>query len=395
MKTRTWSILWLLALSAVLLLHLWFPPVGTGPNSNSYSATDAGKRVFYELLRERMQHQKITRNRGSLPSLVNELGANDALCLLGPIRYPTVREMEEIMLWVSIGGRLIIAGGVDDHRELEIPEVAIELIPNRTEHRMWREFNPRIVSIQSPIMESSDINWSTNYTINAASAQNLVMQDGKSQAVSTNYGRGKIVVVASDYIFSNRAMLHGDNSVLAFRLLEATEATGQIVVAESLNSSGTPKAVGLLIEPFFRPIAVQLLILILLFAWYESRRFGPFLPVLDAARQNIVRHTDTLGSLYFRANDGAVPLQNYLAQFKTELRIQHKRSMQRVLDPIAVRMRVGIGKLMRVITHAEKEAARPQLDRRSAARVIRRLALIRQAAKRRGQQKTAPADSGQ
>ena len=211
-------------------------------------------------------------------------------------------------------------------------------------------------------------------------------QNGKPQAIRLN--ESSTVLAASDYVFSNQAMFFGDNSVLAFRLLEATGGNGRIVFDESLNSSGTPKAVGLLTEPFLWPVTVQLLVLILLYAWRDSRRFGPKLPANFTEHQNIVAHTNTLGTLHFRSQDGKLSLKSYLSQFKSELRITQHKNLERVLTPIAVRMNVEVERLIRIVKHAEKVAKDRRVERRMAVRIIRRLALIREAAKRRNPRKS-------
>jgi len=378
--------IWLLGLCVLTGFHFWLPPLNSGISSDSYSASATGKRAFFEIAKQRFAGRQVLRNRQPLVQFVEEHRySDDILCLLGPSRSPTQREMDALYDWLRDGGSLIWALPMNARKDFEFEGVTAEprdSIPF---------FDKDASTAESTLLESGKINWSTNVDFQTSRGETLVEQDGKPQALRLT--ESMFVIVASDYVFSNKAMFHGDNSVLAFRLLEATRGSGRIFFDESLNSSGTPKAVGLLTEPFLWPVTVQLMLLILLYAWRDSRRFGPALPPNMAEHQNIVAHTNTLGTLYFRTRNGKIPLKSYLAQFKTELRISQNKNLERVLTPIAIRMNVDVERLIRIIKHAEKVVEQARVDRGMAVRIIRRLALIREAAKQRTPTKSNLGDS--
>jgi hypothetical protein len=228
------------------------------------------------------------------------------------------------------------------------------------------------------------IDWKTNGEIACAAAEPLVRVDDSIQVARIRYGAGQIVVVASDYVFSNESLDARDtaNGLLAFRLVSQVAGEGAVLFDESLNVSGTPKVVGVLFDPLLRPLTVQILVVLFVFAWRGNRRFGGILPVAAPPRHDISDHTDALGYLYYKVNGGAVVLRAYLDQLRSELRLTSLPGQElRVLAPIASRLNTTVEEIQHLLARAEDEASRPHLSRREAAGLIRLLAGIRRASR--------------
>jgi hypothetical protein len=150
---------------------------------------------------------------------------------------------------------------------------------------------------------------------------------------------------------------------------------------ESLNATGTPKIVGVLLDPRLRPLVIQLATLGLAFAWWRSRRFGPLLPPPVSPRRNIVDHTDALGVHAYRTKDGPGMLRAYLHQLRMELKLQGPLANEdRALEPVARRLNRSVGFLKKFLARAEEATHAKRLKRRQAAEFIRRLAILRRAA---------------
>ena len=129
------------------------------------------------------------------------------------------------------------------------------------------------------------------------------------------------------------------------------------------------------------PISVQLLIGLVAFGWWKSRRFGPLLPPIVRSRHNIVDHTDAVGILQYRSRDGARAVEVYLRVLTSDLRLrQFKGREDQVLRPIASRMGTDSLAVRETLAQARRAAKGGRLERNEAAEFIRQLAVIRRAA---------------
>ena len=399
--------LWLLVLVLLLSLHFWYPNLGTAPVHSSYNTGAQGRKAFY-LLSDRFFFD-VRRLTTTLNSVTDETESYDfydddpdtTLCLLGPARYPTESEWDDLLEWVRAGGALLIAAR-DEHPAFAIDALGIEVEsldddkndkkPDDTGSKEKKEEETEQADarpVRTRLMSNADLTWKSRGRIVAPPAADVLLEHaGTIQAVGYDHGHGRVVVVASPFVFTNQSLAWGENGVLASRLLEnAAPDHSYILFDESLNRSGTPKAVGLLLDPFLWPVTVQLCILLLLFAWSNNSRFGPRHALAVEARRNIVDHTDTIGSLYYRSRNGSAVLRSYLRQLVVELHLKHFRGREeQVLAPIARRMNADVAQIKKVLTGSANLGKNPRAGRKQVAACIRKLARIRRAARqaRRG-----------
>ncbi len=380
--------LWMAGLMLLLSLHFWFPRIGSGPPTDTFGTGARGKKAFYRLIKQRLP--EVDRNFEPLPQFLANLpdpfDTPCVLCLLGPARSPSEREWEAILDWVNAGGSLVIAAREDDKEfsidPLEIKVTSFHAIADADadDADAHADKEPEAVhSIQTDWEHDLEVHWHPSNSLVAPESHVMVQSSGGVLAVSRSYGSGKFVVVASDDLFSNKSLTRGDNSVVGFRLIESAGPADWIYFDESLNSSGTPKIVGLLLEPFLRPLTVQLLVGLLIFAWCGSRQFGPLMPRAISPRRNIVDHTDTLGNLLYRSGNGAEALKNYLDQLVLDLGLKRFKGQEhRILEPIARRLGCEVDQIKQEFVQAEKAVMQGRLDRRTTARLIRKLAFVRE-----------------
>ncbi len=390
--------IWLLFLCALLSLHLWFPEFGTGAIDDSYSASASGKKAFYLLLNVESIHTE--RNRVPLSLVSQTVDHEDCLCILGPARYPSLQEWSSLLEWVNEGGRLIISAN-DQHPEFEITELGISVnyldeserkkIPLAGSEKNTNKKNQLSFSIKDEhsllagnaatvFPDAKSIVWETNSQIKSDFGQVLISLGQTKQVVQINHGYGEIIISASSQIFSNQSMIDG-GSVPAYRLIESAGAIDYVIVDESLNASGTSKVVSLMIAPTFRPLTIQLLILLLLYAWWHSSRFGPVLSSHILTRHNIVTHTDNVGNLHYKNGNGHALLQAYVKQLFIELHLSQFRGEEhRVIDPIARRLNQDPQKIKSVLMQAANLSKSKNITRQQMGSLIRKLSKIRQAA---------------
>ena len=391
---------WLAAILVVGSMQYWFPNLRPGISHDSYSTEADGKKAFYLLMRHEAEERGLHMSRsfhpleqqvagvsaGRIPTRLN-LEEPPALCLLGPERYPSAIEWSAILAWVRAGGTLVVAAR-DDRPRLSIKPLGIRVKPIREldEDRIdWDDSG----LVRTSLVAEGNLYWESSGWIDAPRAEPLIQYAGTVQAAIQEHGFGKVIVIATDFLFSNQSLAFDDNSVLAYALIMARPANPiqpqppvtRIVLDESLNATAIPKVMSVLLHPRIRPLGIQLVALGMVFAWWRSRRFGPLLPPPVSPRRNIVDHTDALGVHAYRTKDGTGMLRAYLHQLKRELKLQGPHASEdRALEPIARRLNRPPEVIRNFLTQAERASKAKRLRRKHAAEFIRRLAILRIAA---------------
>jgi hypothetical protein len=382
---------WLAGVLILLALQFRFPPRGADLASDTWSNSPEGKLGFYLL--SKRHTDAVSRNTDSLIEKAASLKLDQewvdefqtTFCLLGPAREPTDDEWNALLDWVQVGGRLVYATPADAE-PIEIPRLGLKTIPDDSQETVEYFLSGnelQLGEIHGTItVEDEQFAWQTELELSGAAAEPLLTYEDRIQAVRQRYGEGQVVIISGDSIFTNIYLLHERNPVLAWRLIEAAGADSDwIQFDEFLNNTGTPKMMSLLFDMPIRPTTLQFLLVVCLFCWFASHRFGPFLPESSEPRRNIVDHTDMMGNLMFRKKNGSHPLRIYLRQLIYELRLkQNKGRERRILAPIALRMGVPVEELIETFKQAASAARSNRCEKKSAARLIHKLSLIRAAA---------------
>ncbi len=205
------------------------------------------------------------------------------------------------------------------------------------------------------------------------------------QAVRLPVGNGRLVVLATDEVFTNRAQVHEGSEayLLAWRIVEQRLGQGTLYFDEHLNYTGTPQTVGLLFDPLFRPITMQLLLVAVLFGWLGSRRFGPPAPSADPPRRSIVEHAEALGNLQYRAGSAGHAVAAYLDWWRHELHLQGgHQSQAELISRLAHLSRREPAQIAQLLQDASR-AAETGMSSARATVMIRELSRLRQRLTRR------------
>lgn len=388
MKLRRFQktdLLWLTGILALLAFQFWYPEVGSRAVSDTWSNTASGKRAFYLLAQQ--ESPDVSRNYDALEESVYwwsndwDFGVRPTVCLLGPAREPTESEWQALLDWVSGGGRLVYATPAGTG-EFKIPGVISTSDSADKGEKSTGLEGEALHDVLADSAENQDqFAWRQESTITSnSSIDTLLVSQGAVQAVRISRGAGTLVFISGDSIFSNEYLAYRQNPVLAWRLIEAAGDTDWIVFDESLNDTGTSKMMGILLAMPIRPVTLLLLLVVCLYAWMLSHRFGPYLEESVEPRRNIVDHTDMMGNLLYNGRQGSHALKLYFRQLILELGLKsHKGRERRILEPIAVRMNRPVDDLVNLLGETAKAIRSNQCDRQTAADLIKRLSEIRAA----------------
>lgn len=414
LKDRMISAIWLAALGIALGLQVWFPRVDAGPVNDTYNVDIGGRNAFFQFVKSRVPDA--SRNHELFPAFLDYYPTDATLCVLGPARYPTPHEWKAMTQWVRRGGRLLLAARWED-AELAIPDVDAHITSTRPKEaspleklfkRMDQSPSPpkdsggggtsgqaEKAETSSPpaavgpkwtsLLPDTNFTWKSGGTVEAPGAEPLIKLGESVQAARISVGAGTIVLVASDQIFSNAALFERGthNGLLATRLLQAAGPVDDVIFDESLNATGNPVVVGILLDPVLRPTTVQVIVVLVIFLWRGNRRFGGVLPGAAPARHDVADHTNSLGNLYYKAHHATGVLREYVEQLRTDLRLRFTAGLeQRVLARIANKLGIPVEDVQKQLAEADAATRRPKLTRREAAAQIRRLAILRQAARK-------------
>lgn len=376
MRNRRIELLWLVLTAFLLLLSAWWLPGSGNLNTDSYSVSFAGRKALFQTLSR--LNDDVYR---SSDQLIPRTDFSDQLLILGPARYPTAEEWDQLYAAVLDGSTVIFAASAsdphvdtgpfrakitsdisgmlgqmgDDEDAGDVPAVSEDAESEEPEgyesdeaadddgtvaeddRELRQLFQLRGELAETDLVET-EVLWKSNAEIETETEDwdILLTVDEQPQIARREFGMGTFLLIASDEIFTNGALLDADRAVLAYRILESGGPTfGATWFDETLNASGVPKVFGILFAAEFRPITLQLLLILILFGWLGCRRFGPAEHTQRSRRRSIVEHAEAVGILYFRGAAGAHAVRALREFLRQELRRLCGPGF-RVDDPAAV-----------------------------------------------------------
>ncbi|HLJ85696.1 MAG TPA: DUF4350 domain-containing protein [Candidatus Angelobacter sp.] len=285
-------LLWVgILLVPMLLLLALFP--GREAESGipgSESAQSRGAKAAYLLLEE--QGYKVERWRTSPVSLPAD-PAGTALILAFPLRPPTKEERNALLAYLARGGRILATGRTAPSY---LPEAQLDLGPSGTDS--WKEYQPEALS---SLTRGGAIKMDPDGYWKSGSAKYIVhySDEGKPVVVSYKVGKGEVVWWASSTPLTNAGIRESGNLDLFLNSLGSKDS--RIFWDEYFHAMGRSMSSYLKERPLiYSVVQLGLVFLALLFTF--SRRHGPIHPMYVPSRLSPLEFTQTLGSLYRRAN---------------------------------------------------------------------------------------------
>ncbi len=377
MRRNDW--LWVGALLMLVAVGYGLIPTPEARNPiDSFSENSAGKKAFFLLAQELLD--VVERSSGSL--IPTDDGA-DVLVMLGPARYPDRAQWQTLHDWVA-GGRALVFAARQQDPAITLEPFDIRVVPATAPptSALLEEEAPGIVTDLVTELEG-EVEWISAGEVQseAADVSVTLSVDGSPQVMWRPIGDGVVVVVASDYIFTNRSLATEGHGLLAFRILESVSPQGSVYFDEEMNEAGAPRVVGILFESPFRVVTIQLLVITLLFSWMAGRRFGPLRRAGSSARRSLVEHAEALGSLHFKVGSGSRLIVTYLEFFRNDFGLRLSgRERHLELNKRASTPSHDDAQSAAAVDQAVRAVRSPDLERGRVANILRSLAEVRRKA---------------
>ena len=359
--------LWLLLTLSIVACGFWWPNQDSHVPHDSFSTGPRGKKAFFLL--SKSLAGDVRRNTQLFTQKLDDYAT---ICVLGPARYPTEPEWDALYDWVRDGGRLVFAARHDDPKVDRGPFTLSSKsarISDEDEEEDDEEMEAHLEDDDfHTVLLSGNFDWQSNGRIvsRGRRVEILVNRGDAIQVARKEFGLGTIVVCASDAVFTNESLADAthENGRLAFRIFESAGRPQPVAMDEVLNWTGTPKLVGILLDAPLRYVTLQIVLCVVLFAWWGSRRFGPLRKIEGGARRRLVQHAEALGNLHLRTHTGPHLVGRYLERLRRAL-------------VFGVRYRVDSKELRELIEEARRHAEKKKASTGEAASLLRRLARVR------------------
>jgi hypothetical protein len=180
-------------------------------------------------------------------------------------------------------------------------------------------------------------------------------------AVTFPMDDGVVYLLADDHLFTNAALLAGDNARFLTELLRpggrrlelAAELTG-VVSHDPVTSVRRGK---------LAPVLLQLTLLLIVFFVYKGARFGRAVDPVSGRRRAFAEHARALGLKYARGRATRYGLEVYgtyaLERMRERLNLGPERSLSAIAEAIVARTGRNLGDVMRVLVQAREAASNP------------------------------------
>ena len=216
----------------------------------------------------------------------------------------------------------------------------------------------------------------TTRTIPTGPVVHIADKDG-ALLVDYAYGRGRIVVLSDPYLVTNSGIRSNDNLQLAINTLTLYDGLiafdeyhqGRGVTRNAFASyfSGTPVLA----------IGAQIVLLILLILWTNSRRFARPLPLPHVDRRSSLEFVASMAELQERSRAFDLAIENIYGRTRRVLArhagLNYNSSRSEIASSIASRANIDAGQLESLMRKCEETINGEPITWRQAVDLVRRL----------------------
>ncbi len=242
------------------------------------------------------------------PQLLPDQDDNQLLIIVQPFFIPETEEMEAYRSFMESGNTILLLqnnpSGMFDLETTYIEEEA----PVHVYHQNEEKFRADVASSVRLETEEQD--------------EVLIYDDLGTIALKRDYGNGELIVSGTPEWVTNEELLNNDHLPLVLSLIEKGSPTGTNISFDDYSHGAENASTLLTIYPkWVLVLAVQLLVFLSIWLWYQGKRFGPIV----VAREETVRFSDeritALAAWYHRSrsyHESLVTQADYLKYMMQE-----------------------------------------------------------------------------
>ncbi|MFA0962022.1 DUF4350 domain-containing protein [Roseivirga sp. BDSF3-8] len=303
-----------------------------------------GTYVFYDLVDDILEPDTLIHTRGSISQVFNEMTQDDpvAMILISKEFVTTGLENEEILRRARKGNHFFISAelfrgglldslGISENIFMNIDIWEGEESDNPTPASVMRNGRLDVISThpgmqgefsfreqQTPTLFRLD----STANVNVWATSNL---DEYAVLVNCPVGKGSITLSASPLALTNYNILKEDNHKFASLALAGLPSSATVVYNTHYLMGGSQANTSMLRyvkdRVSLRYTWYLALILLILFAFFNSKRRQRIIPVMEPPKNTSLEFTETIGRLYYQRRDHA-----NLALKKTEFLLDYIRT---------------------------------------------------------------------
>jgi hypothetical protein len=282
---------------------------------SSYDAAGGGLRAWYEVLRR--EGLRVDRFEARPPFLNRGI---DTLVWAEPLpfdprRIPNTRaDVAALEAWVRDGGRLLYVGrddaGAAEHA-LNLPSSALASASANTARFVAPGLSSEGVRDVTP---AAELRW------RAGGGKTMLFVDEKGPLiVRYAYGKGEVVAVIDESLFTNARLARADDARLAYALARPRIPGGLVAFDEAVHGFIVPEHWWVIVpRPFAVALALATVALLVAFAG-AALRLGPPLAPLRRAEQTSSAFIDAVAALFERNGAARKALTDAAASAKRAL----------------------------------------------------------------------------
>ncbi|WP_404452167.1 DUF4350 domain-containing protein [Virgibacillus necropolis] len=266
---KTW--LWLVSMLLVFIVISYLvtsPEPKDYPNYVTGSPSPTGVKGLYTYLEDadKWSHR---------PQLLPKQEDNQLLIMVEPLFIPSANEMEAYKAFMESGNTILLLqsnpNGMFDLKTTYIKEEAPKHVYDQAgeKHRA-----KALSSVRLKTTEQDTI---------------LLYDDLGTIAFKRAYGKGQLIVGNTPGWMTNGTLLKKDHLPLVLSLInEGSQARTSIVFDEYIHGEENTATILTVYPKWLLVFSVQLILLTVVWLWYQGKRFGPILTV----REETVRFSD-------------------------------------------------------------------------------------------------------